>query len=76
MNISKEVTDMKPGQMGFMEFLHKYCTANGSWTAMLLSGIENAFPEHYAQMPDKPDKEYSLEEVFAEITACGVIFDE
>lgn len=64
---------MKPGQMGFMEFLHKHCTANGSWIAMLLSGIESAFPDHYAQMPDK---EYSLEEVFAEITACGVIFDE
>lgn len=65
---------MKPRRMGFTEFLHKHCFAHGgNWIAMLLSGIKSAFPEHYAQMPDK---EYSLEEVFAEISACGVIFDE
>lgn len=30
---------MKPGQMGFMEFLRKHCYAHGgNWIAMLLSG--------------------------------------
>lgn len=54
------------------EFLEK-CTAHGgNWTAMLMSGIKECFPEYYEKLEDK---EYDFREVLKMTAECGVDWD-
>ena len=53
----------------------KGCTAyGGNWTAMMLSGIKNNYPEFYKVMPN--DYIYTSTVVFELLQALGVYCEE
>lgn len=60
--------------MLFSNFVDKYCIAcGGNWTAMLISGIKNAFPEVYDKMPSK---KYEFAEICEILTKeCKIKWD-
>jgi hypothetical protein len=56
--------------MSGTEFLSKCTACGGNWSAMLMSGIKECFPEQYKNLSD--DKSYDLMELLQITTACGV----
>lgn len=55
------------------EFLNSCTACGGNWTAMLMSGIKQCFPEKYEAMPDK---EYTFDDLFDITVECGVNWNE
>ena len=55
--------------MKLYDFL-KHCVAyGGNWTAMLMIGIKNVFPDYFEKMEDRP---YSFDELLDIIESLGV----
>lgn len=60
--------------MSGKEFLSKCTAQGGNWTAMLMSGIKECFPDYWNKLD--PDKEYYMRDVWKMTEECGVIWEE
>lgn len=58
--------------MSFDEFLNGCTLHGGNWSAMIMSGIKEFFPEYYESMEDK---DYEFTELIEIIRNLGVYWD-
>lgn len=60
--------------MSGKEFLSNCTACGGNWSAMIMSGIRECFPERYDSMPN--NKEYDLFELMQIAAECGVKWED